>query len=218
MPTSTRPRSGRRSPTASTTKCCATSPRRFATAARRPACSTPTVRSTRTSPAASCTSRSWPSRRRPGCIARCSSRQRAMDALGIDYMVVFPTPMLSLGMHPQVDAEVALGNAYNRWLIEQILPQDTAPEGAALSAVQRSRRLRGDGRALRRRAGRGRLLRHLDAPQAGLAQFLHAALRRAAGGSASRSASTPASPGATPPSRSSTASSACTRCRSRTST
>src|SRR6478672_11478786 len=28
-------------------------------------------------------------------------------------------------MHPQVDAEVALGNAYNRWLIEQILPQDT---------------------------------------------------------------------------------------------
>ncbi|MBV8323174.1 MAG: amidohydrolase, partial [Hyphomicrobiales bacterium] len=50
--------------------------------------------------------------------------QRAMDAMGIDYMVVFPTPMLSLGMHPQVDAEVALGNAYNRWLIEQILPQD----------------------------------------------------------------------------------------------
>src|SRR6266487_3059231 len=32
-----------------------------------------------------------------------------------------PTP---LGMHPQVDVEVALGNAYNRWLIEEILPQD----------------------------------------------------------------------------------------------
>jgi predicted TIM-barrel fold metal-dependent hydrolase len=32
--------------------------------------------------------------------------------------------MLSLGMHPQADAEVALGNAYNRWLIEEILPQD----------------------------------------------------------------------------------------------
>ena len=27
--------------------------------------------------------------------------QRAMDSLGIDYMVVFPTPMLVLGMHPQ---------------------------------------------------------------------------------------------------------------------
>src|SRR4029450_6340129 len=39
-------------------------------------------------------------------------------------MVLFPTPMLSLGMHPQVDVEVALGDAYNRWLIEEILPQD----------------------------------------------------------------------------------------------
>jgi len=28
--------------------------------------------------------------------------QRAMDSMGIDYMVVFPTPMLVLGMHPQV--------------------------------------------------------------------------------------------------------------------
>jgi uncharacterized protein len=27
--------------------------------------------------------------------------RRAMEALGIDYMVVFPTPMLFLGMHPQ---------------------------------------------------------------------------------------------------------------------
>ena len=50
--------------------------------------------------------------------------RRAMDAMGLDYQIVFPTPMLSLGMHPQIDAEVALGNAYNRWLIEQILPQD----------------------------------------------------------------------------------------------
>jgi len=50
--------------------------------------------------------------------------QRAMDSMGIDYMVVFPTPMLVLGMHPQVDVEVAVGNAFNRWLTEQILPQD----------------------------------------------------------------------------------------------
>src|SRR3981081_3948976 len=61
----------------------------------------------------------------PGLHRQVQLTQRAMDALGIDYMVVFPTPMLSLGMHPQVDVEVALGNAYNRWLIEQILPQDT---------------------------------------------------------------------------------------------
>jgi predicted TIM-barrel fold metal-dependent hydrolase len=60
----------------------------------------------------------------PGMHRQVQLTQRAMDALGIDYMVVFPTPMLSLGMHPQVDVEVALGNAYNRWLIEEILPQD----------------------------------------------------------------------------------------------
>jgi hypothetical protein len=50
--------------------------------------------------------------------------QRAMDSMGIDYMVVFPTPMLVLGMHPQAEIEVALGNAFNRWLVEQILPQE----------------------------------------------------------------------------------------------
>src|SRR6516164_7477698 len=60
----------------------------------------------------------------PGLHRQVQLCQRAMDALGIDYMVVFPTPMLSLGMHPQADAEVALANAYNRWLIEKILPQD----------------------------------------------------------------------------------------------
>ena len=60
----------------------------------------------------------------PGLHRQVQLSQRAMEAMGIDYMVVFPTPMLSLGMHPQADAEVALGNAYNRWLIEKILPQD----------------------------------------------------------------------------------------------
>jgi len=60
----------------------------------------------------------------PGLHRQVQLTQRAMEAMGLDYMVVFPTPMLSLGMHPQADAEVALGNAYNRWLIEEILPQD----------------------------------------------------------------------------------------------
>ena len=50
--------------------------------------------------------------------------QRAMDSMGIDYMVVFPTPMLVLGMHPQVETEVVVGNAFNKWLAEEILPQD----------------------------------------------------------------------------------------------
>jgi uncharacterized protein len=50
--------------------------------------------------------------------------RRAMDALGIDCMVVFPTPMLFLGMHPQQEMEVWLSRAYNRWLIERILSAD----------------------------------------------------------------------------------------------
>src|SRR5580658_7397062 len=50
--------------------------------------------------------------------------RRAMNALGIDYMVVFPTPMLFLGMHPQPEMEVWLGRAYNRWLVERVLSAD----------------------------------------------------------------------------------------------
>ena len=33
-----------------------------------------------------------------------------MESLGLDYMVVFPTGMLSLGMHPQLHMEVLLGS------------------------------------------------------------------------------------------------------------
>ena len=55
--------------------------------------------------------------------------RRAMDALGLDYQIVFPTPMLTLGMHPQDEVEVALGGAYNKWLIERILPEDDRLKG-----------------------------------------------------------------------------------------
>jgi predicted TIM-barrel fold metal-dependent hydrolase len=50
--------------------------------------------------------------------------RRAMESLAIDYMVVFPTPMLFLGMHPQPEMEVWLSRAYNRWLIDNILSAD----------------------------------------------------------------------------------------------
>jgi len=55
--------------------------------------------------------------------------RRSMDALGLDYQIVFPTPMLLLGMHPQDDIEVALAGAYNKWLIERILPEDARLKG-----------------------------------------------------------------------------------------
>ncbi len=47
---------------------------------------------------------------------------RWMDAMGVDYACVFPTPMLGLAMHPQPDVEVTLARAYNRWLVERVLP------------------------------------------------------------------------------------------------
>jgi predicted TIM-barrel fold metal-dependent hydrolase len=55
--------------------------------------------------------------------------RRSMDAMGLDYQVLFPTPMLTLGMHPQDDIEVALAGAFNRWMVERILPQDERIKG-----------------------------------------------------------------------------------------
>jgi uncharacterized protein len=46
---------------------------------------------------------------------------RWMDAMGVDYTCLFPTPMLSFGLHPQIEVEVALSKAYNRWLCERVL-------------------------------------------------------------------------------------------------
>jgi len=50
--------------------------------------------------------------------------RRAMESMGIDYMMVFPTPMLVLGTHPQPEIEVALGQAFNRWLCERVLADE----------------------------------------------------------------------------------------------
>jgi predicted TIM-barrel fold metal-dependent hydrolase len=50
--------------------------------------------------------------------------RRWMDAIGIDLAVLFPTPMLLLGLHPQVEVEVAMARAYNRWLVETVLSVD----------------------------------------------------------------------------------------------
>ncbi len=49
---------------------------------------------------------------------------RSMNAMGVDYACLFPTPMLTLGLHPQVEVEVELSRAYNRWLTENILTQE----------------------------------------------------------------------------------------------
>lgn len=49
----------------------------------------------------------------------------AMDMIGIDYSIMFPTPMLTLGMHPNTSVEVKLSGAYTEWLVEEVLPHDS---------------------------------------------------------------------------------------------
>jgi predicted TIM-barrel fold metal-dependent hydrolase len=50
--------------------------------------------------------------------------RRTIDAMGLDYQVIFPTAMLHLGMNPMEEIEVELARAYARWLTELILPED----------------------------------------------------------------------------------------------
>jgi predicted TIM-barrel fold metal-dependent hydrolase len=49
---------------------------------------------------------------------------RWMDAMGVDVACLFPTPMLGLGTHPQIEVEVELSRAYNRWLCERVLAEE----------------------------------------------------------------------------------------------
>jgi predicted TIM-barrel fold metal-dependent hydrolase len=50
--------------------------------------------------------------------------RRCIDQMNLDYQVVFPNALLFLGMHPVHEMEVHLANAYNRWLVEHVLPHD----------------------------------------------------------------------------------------------
>lgn len=50
--------------------------------------------------------------------------RKEMQSIGIDYQIVFPTPMLQLGMNPNTRLEPALSWAYTRWFTEEILPHD----------------------------------------------------------------------------------------------
>jgi len=54
----------------------------------------------------------------PGEHRDVSLTRRWMDAMGVDISVLFPTPMLQLGLHPQVEVEVAMCRAYNRWIAD----------------------------------------------------------------------------------------------------
>ena len=50
--------------------------------------------------------------------------RRAMESMGIAMQIVFPQPMLEIGLHPNPDIENQLIWAYNRWFTERILAQE----------------------------------------------------------------------------------------------
>jgi predicted TIM-barrel fold metal-dependent hydrolase len=51
--------------------------------------------------------------------------RRWMDSMGVDVACMFPTPLLNLGLSPRVDLEVELAFAYNKWLCERVLSEDS---------------------------------------------------------------------------------------------
>ena len=50
--------------------------------------------------------------------------RRAMDSMGIKMQVVFPQPMLEMGLHPDQDIVTAMTFAYNRWFASTILARE----------------------------------------------------------------------------------------------
>lgn len=58
----------------------------------------------------------------PGQFRDVQLGYRWMDAMGVDYSCLFPTGMLSIGLHPQKEVEADLCWAYNRWVTEKVLP------------------------------------------------------------------------------------------------
>ena len=60
----------------------------------------------------------------PGIQRDVSLIRRALESFGINYQVTFPTPMLALGLHPELDVEIALSRGYNHWVTDRVLAAD----------------------------------------------------------------------------------------------
>lgn len=50
--------------------------------------------------------------------------RRAMDTMGVDIQIIFPQPMLEIGLHPSKEIETRLIMAYNDWFTERVLPHE----------------------------------------------------------------------------------------------
>jgi hypothetical protein len=60
----------------------------------------------------------------PGVHREVAITRKWMDAIGIDVICLFPTPMLTLGTVPRKEVEVGVARAYNRWLCERVLAEE----------------------------------------------------------------------------------------------
>ena len=107
--------------------------------------------------------------------------KRWMDAVGVDVAVLFPTPMLALGVHPQVEVEIALSRAYNRWLCERVLAHEPRLVSMLYLPFNDPDATYAVREGVRREEGRGRIPHHLDALQAGARQPVHEDLCAAGG-------------------------------------
>src|SRR5687767_15889760 len=50
--------------------------------------------------------------------------RRAIESMGIDVQIVFPQPMLEIGLHPSAEIETQLIFAYIRWFTSRILAHE----------------------------------------------------------------------------------------------
>ena len=82
--------------------------------------------------------------------------RRAIESMGIDVQIVFPQPMLEIGLHPSAEIETQLIFAYNRWFTSRILAHEPRIKSMlALPFGNPEACLRAD-RRVRREAGRPR--------------------------------------------------------------
>jgi uncharacterized protein len=58
-----------------------------------------------------------------GLLRHLERFERDLEMLGIDRSIVFPTSILSLGLHPEKEVEKAVAWAYARWMTEDVLPR-----------------------------------------------------------------------------------------------
>ncbi len=74
--------------------------------------------------------------KRRNTVTNAKQMRADLDELGVDFGVLFPDHFLMLAILPQADYAVALGRAYNRWLVDEWLSEDNGLKGAIIAPSQ----------------------------------------------------------------------------------